>query len=445
MSGQPAPRYTRRQDSHIAYQLLGEGPFDSVVMGTGTAPIESVWELPAAAEFLEHLASFSRVILFDRRGIGASDPLAPDEEFSAEGHAADAEAVLAEVRGSNVAAIGLGLTGAAAICLAANRPDLISRLVLLNGSARNLVADDYPIGSDPDSVDPNTEGVVWGDPDVMLSVIAPSAMTDMVYRNWYEQAGRRGAGPAVAEAHLRSLLNLDVRDRLADIVAPTLVLHAEKNRVNPLPQAEYLVSEIADARLVVLDGSDALVFVGDYRRVADEIEEFVTGVRRGPSPSQRVAAVMFTDIVESTAQAATLGDHGWKDVMDRHDHSARLVVERFGGSVVKSTGDGQLATFETPSAAMRAATALLEEVQRDLGLTLRAGVHLGEIEKRGNDVTGLAVNVAARVTDLAGDGEVWVTDSTRRATLGSEHVFERAGVFDLKGVPDQWEICRLAL
>jgi len=236
---------------------------------------------------------------------------------------------------------------------------------------------------------------------------------------------------------------LDVRDRLADVAAPTLVLHSEGNRVNPVAQAEYLVEAIGDARLVVLEGSDIMPFTGDFHRVAEETEEFITGVRHGRSPSQRVAAVMFTDIVDSTARAAEAGDHGWRDVMDRHDYTVAQVVERFGGSVVKSTGDGQLLTFETPSAALRAAEALLESIKAEFGLHLRAGIHLGEIEKRGSDVSGLAVNVAARVTDLAADGEVWITDSMRRATLGSGHVFEPAGTYQLKGVPDEWEICRL--
>jgi class 3 adenylate cyclase/pimeloyl-ACP methyl ester carboxylesterase len=443
VSARPSLSYAKLGDAHIGYQLVGDGPSDLVIFGVGTAAIESLWDLPAAVEFLEHLSTFSRVVLFDRRGIGSSDPLGTDEAFSAEGHAADAAAVLAGIRSGNIIPIGIGLGGAGALCLAAERPDITTKLVLVNATARNLVADDYAIGSDPATVAPNTNEVIWGDADRLMSVVAPSAASDPVYLEWYQQAGRLGASPAVAEALLKSILEVDVRSHLDDVAAPSLVIHSRKNRINPLSQAQYLVDRLPESQLVLMEGSDILPFVGEFHRVAEEVEEFVTGVRLGPSPTRRVAAVLFTDIVDSTATAAELGDHEWKDLMDRHDRVVNVVVRRHGGSVVKSTGDGQLATFPTPSSALRAVRELLDSVHDQLGVTLRAGVHLGEIDTRGADVTGLTVNVAARVTDLAGDGEVWVTDSMRRSTIGSDHEFVSAGTHDLKGVPDRWELCRL--
>lgn len=442
MSPAPPLRYARRRGAHIAYQIVGSGPLDVIVFGTGTAPIESLWELPAAAEFLERLSGFSRLILFDRRGIGSSDPIAPDESFDEQGHASDAVAVMAAVGARDVVAIGLGLAAGAAICLAADRPEEVSRLVLWNATARQLIGSDYPIGREATMVDSSTEIVIWGDTDQFLTVVAPSALEDPAYRRWYEQAGRRGASPAVAESLFRSLLLVDVRSRLHEIRAPTLILHSEENWATPLAHAEYLAERIADSRVVPLPGADGMPFVGEFHRVSEEIEEFVTGVRRERTSSHRIATVMFTDIVDSTSLAAKAGDQEWREVMDRHDGAVEAVVERFGGAVVKSTGDGQLATFGTPSSALRAGSALVQATQ-NLGLSIRVGIHLGEIEARGNDVTGLAVNVAARVCDHSAAGEVWLTDSTRRAALGSGHSFEMTGNFDLKGVPEQWELHRL--
>jgi class 3 adenylate cyclase len=443
VSTTPPIRYTKRRDAHIAYQVVGDGPPGAIVFMTGTAPIESLWELPTAVDFLEHIGSVTGLVLFDRMGIGSSDPLGAEAAFSSERHAADAAEVLDQLGAEAAVAIGLGISGAAAICLAADRPSLVSKLVLFNTTARFLVADDYLIGDDPRHNDLRTDTVIWGESDPFLEVMAPSARSDSLYRNWHEQAGRRGASPAVAEALLKSMFEVDIRDRLGEITVPTLILHSSGNQITPMDQAEYLASRIAAARLVELESSDVLPFVGEFHRVAEEIEEFITGVRRGPLPTQRLAVMMFTDIVNSTARASDLGDHQWRETMDRYDRTVDMVVRRFGGVVVKSTGDGSLVTFDTPSAALRAGAELLEAIESDLGLTLRAGVHLGEIESRGSDVTGLAVNVAARVADLAGPGEIWVSESTRRATLGSDQAFEPVGVHTLKGIPDSWEICRL--
>jgi class 3 adenylate cyclase len=334
----------------------------------------------------------------------------------------------------------------AGLVLAADFPERVSNLVIFNGAARTLHSPDYPIGADLSAADPFT--TVGMEPDAVeqgfdaLGIIAPSVADDDAFRAWWDHAGNRAASPSMARAFIKKIREADVRDTLERITVPTLILHRDNPDFSPVAHSHYLAERIAGSRFVELPGEDALYWVGDTAPMLDEVEEFITGVRGVSDAERLLTTIVFTDIVASTERAALLGDDRWRDLLDNHDTIVRHELQRFGGQEVNTAGDGFVATFTSPSAAIACADAIADAVQV-LGIEVRAGIHAGEVEVRGADVAGMAVHIGARVAALAGPSEVLVSSTVRDIVTGSRHRFADRGESALKGVPGQWRLYAL--
>lgn len=433
----PPVHYTRAGDRQIAYQVVGDGPVDLVFLTSWFSNIELMWESPTVARFLQRLATFSRLVLLDRRGTGLSDA-APAHELTLENRVADVEAVLDAVGTDQPALLGAIHGGTAVAALAAARPDLVNALVLYNSSACVLRRDGYEIGHPEDRLHRALATTLadWGHSD-----LAGAPMSEAM-RSWWHRYQRMSLGPTDAMDALVEITRADVRDRLPAIQAPTLVIHRVENRVMPIEHARYLAEHIPDARLLELPGSDPGWWFGPQEAVLDEIQEFLIGSREDLAPARSLATVMFTDLVESTAHAAAVGDARWRDELESHDAAVRHQLGRHDGRLIKTTGDGAVATFDRPSTALHCGLAIVA-ASAAMGLHARVGIHTGEIEWRGDDLTGMGVVIAARVAAAAGPDEVLVTATVRDVVVGSPHQFAPAGTHVLKGVPREWQLWRV--
>jgi class 3 adenylate cyclase len=437
---QPETRYARLGDDRIAYQVLGQGPPDLVMTRGGYGHLDMVWEDPGFTLFLRSLASFSRLILLDRRGMGASDPLPQDPLPPWESYAEELVAVLDAVGSERAAILAEMDGGPLALFFAGTRPDRTSALVLANTAAKFVAADDYPIGI-PAEVG---EALLaqfdqgWGT-DVLLAGLVPSRAGDERFRHWFARTQRAMASPRAAQPLLRTMLAVDVRTVLPLIQAPTLVLHRREVQLLPIENARYLVEQIRDAKLVELPGADAPLIWEEPQLALDLIEEFLIGVRRAAEPTRALATVLFTDIVDSTKLASQLGDRRWRELLNTHDDVARQLVEEFNGRLIHTTGDGILATFDGPGRGIGCAAALRDQLA-GIGLPIRSGLHTGEIELRGDDVGGIAVHIAARVMATAGSGEIFTSRTVRDLIVGSDVSLEDRGTQPLKGVEGIWEL-----
>jgi class 3 adenylate cyclase len=436
-------RYAKRGDLHVAYQTTGDGPLDLLAFTNGN----NLWidrdGEPHWRRFDERLASFSRLIRFDPAGIGLSDPLPGGASASVEGWCEDAIAVLDAVGSSRAALLGMTTGSLAAILLAATYPQRSSALVLVHDFARLVRDTDYPWGV-PEHlfqqfVDAVTDPSYRGEAVDDLALIAPSLAGDAEFRSWWKDAGERSASPAIARSMDRVAFTTDLRPVLRSISAPTLVLHRVDNRFVRVGLGRYLAEHIPGARFVELPGADHVPFAGDTDELLGDIEEFLTGVRPPPRSDRVLATILFTDIVESTRLAATAGDRRWRELLDEHDRMAQRQLQRFGGRQVKTTGDGMLATFDGPARAIECGRALRDGA-RQLGLNVRVGIHTGEVERRGDDVAGMAVHIAARVQALAEPGEVWVSRTVADVVTGSAIGLADRGEHELKGVPGTWKL-----
>jgi class 3 adenylate cyclase len=434
--------YTRSGDGHVGYQVMGDGPIDLLGLTTGL----HVWldedEEPHWSRFDRRLASFSRLIRFDPRGVGVSDPL-PGVNPSVESWMQDALAVLDAIGSSRTALFSVGTGGLVALLLSATHPERVSAQVLLHSSARLARADDYPWGVPQSSLDKFVNAVTNPDYDGTkvddLALLAPSLVNDTEFRAWWKRIGPRVASPAMARAMDILAGETDLREVLPRIAAPTLVLHRRDNPFMRIGHGRYLAEHIADARFIELVGQDHLCFAGDTSVLLDEIEEFLTGARATPDVERQLATILFTDIVNSTQTATELGDRRWHELLDRHDRAAEIEVTRFGGRRIKTTGDGLLATFGSPARAIQCGLAICSST-RELGIEVRVGVHTGEVERRGDDVAGIAVNIAARVESCAHPGQVWVSRTVTDLLTGSGLAFTDEGEHALKGVPGAWRL-----
>jgi class 3 adenylate cyclase len=436
---QPETRYAWLGQDRIAYQVLGDGPPDLVM--TGAMTIDVAWEDPGVALFLRSLASFSRLILFDRRGTGASDPPPPEPLPPWESHAEELAVVLDAVGSERVAILAEIDTTPAAILFAATRPARTSALILVHASAKYVASDDYPIGIPREVAEALVAQVdqLWGT-DAMAAMYVPSRAGDERFRRWWAKLLRTGASPrTAARALLRAVLEVDLRPLLPLIQAPTLVLHRRDFHVPPVEHAHFLTEHIPGARLVELPGADMSVIWDTPEVALDVVEEFLTGVRPLPRPMRVLATVLFTDIVGSTERATLLGDRRWRGLLEVHDELARRVVEEFQGQLVKTTGDGILATFDGPGRGIRCAATLRDEL-RGIGLQIRAGLHSGEVELRDGDVGGVAVHLASRVMAAAGPGEILVSRTVRDLIVGSNITVEDRGPYALKGIEGTWQL-----
>jgi class 3 adenylate cyclase len=436
----PRTRYASRGDLDIAYQVIGDGPVDLVVMPGPFIPIDSIDSEPSMYRFYRRLASFCRVIRFDHRGMGMSSRIGADKVTPA-CWAEDAVAVMDAVGCGSATILASGFTAMSALFLAADRPERVSNMVLINGSARVLRAPDYDFGTPLGGADLFTR--VAMEPDAVeqgvdvLEVMAPSVSGDQAFRAWWDAAGNRAASPSMARRASRALIDADARDKLALVRSPTLVMHRADSTFVGVGHGRYLAEHIDGARYVELPGADTLYWVGDTMPILAEIEEFITGSRGGWDAERVLTTIVCTDIVSSTERAATLGDDRWRDLLDSHDNLVRRELRRFGGREVNTAGDGFVATFISPSVALDCAKEVVEAV-RALGIEVRVGIHAGEVEVRGQDIAGMAVHIGARVAALAGPSEVLVSSTVREIVTGSHRTFTDRGEHELKGVPGRW-------
>jgi class 3 adenylate cyclase len=433
----PETRYTKNGDLSIAYAAYGEG-LDLVVAPGFISHLEVGREEPSLAHFYDRLATFRRVISFDKRGTGLSDPVphAPSLEENVE----DLRAVMDAVGSERADVVGVSEGGAMAALFAAVHPERTRSLVLYGAYSRVLWAPDYPCGLRAELLDRLLEVVDarWGD-GVGLGAWAPSCADDVRMRTRWARLQRTAASPGMAHSLLALYPQIDIRAVLGTIGVPTLVLHRRDDRMINIEMGRYLAERIPGAKLVELDGADHLFWVGEADAILDEIEEFLTGLRRGPEPDRVLATVLFTDLVGSTELAVELGDTRWRYLLESHQAQVRRQLERFRGREVKTMGDGFLATFDGPARAIRCAQAVVDQ-SRGLGLETRAGLHTGECELMNDDVGGIAVHIAARVATLAKAGEVLVSSTVKDLVAGSGLTFADRGVHALKGVPDDWRL-----
>jgi pimeloyl-ACP methyl ester carboxylesterase len=433
----PRTRYARSGDAHIAFQVFGAGELDLVFVPGFISNIEHYWEMPVVAPLLERLGSFARVVIFDKRGTGLSDPVA--EPPPLEQRMDDTRAVMDAAGVERGALFGISEGGPLALLLAATYPERVSALVLYGSTPRFRDAPDHD-GWGTEDVDRAKAAIEseWGE-GALLGLFAPSVADDPAMRELWSRFQRASASPAMAQAVIDAWFAIDVRDVLPTIAVPTLILHRSGDLIAPVEHARLMAERIPGARYVEFDEPDHLPFTGDVDAYMDEIEEFLTGTRASRAVDRVLATVLFTDIVGSTERAAEAGDRRWRGLLDRHHEVVRRQLGRFRGREVKTLGDGFLATFDGPARGIECACAIRDGV-RPLGLEVRAGLHTGECELRGDDVAGIAVNIGARVGGLAGPSEVLVSSTVKDLVVGADIRFEDRGAHDLKGVPGEWRL-----
>ncbi len=440
----PVTRYARSGEASIAYQVVGEGGLDIMFLTGWITQIEHLWEAPANRRFLERLATFGRLILFDSRGTGLSERVL--EAYTVEQEARDALAVLDAAGSERAALLTYAQGGLVGSVLAADHPERIGALIMYASVARTSWAADYDWAMTRDEREALSERTIdtWGEENSeAMSAWAPSMAEDPALVAWFARLQRLAASPGEARIISRAMIDLDVRDALPRIRVPTLIMHRPQEMVWDVRHSLYLAEHIPGARYVALEGIDSFPFVGDGDAILEEIEEFLTGGRGGGELARALLTVMFTDIVDATARAAEIGDGRWRDLLSRHEEEVRRDLARFDGHEVKTFGDGFLATFAgPPSRALRCALAITATA-RELGVEVRIGMHTGECELIGEDVGGMAVHIAARVNSLAGPGEVLVSGTVRGTVVGGPFAFEDRGFHELKGVPGRWPLFSL--
>jgi class 3 adenylate cyclase len=436
----PQTQYAKSGEIGIAYQVVGEGEMDVVLAFPFVSHLDLVWESPPITHFVERLSSFARVILFDRRGVGLSDPLSAPATL--EERMDDVRAVMDAAGSERAALIGVSEGGTMCMLFAATYPERVTALVLCGAMARSTWAEDYPWAPERDAAEEALNELLaplWGQ-GASIDIFGPSHADDPQAREFQARYERQAASPIRVQRFFEMFLDLDVRDVLPLIQAPTLVMHRRHDYAVNVRAGRWLAEQIRGSRYIELEGADHAPWAGsDSGRVLDEIEEFLTGVRPGPKVDRVLASVLFTDIVDSTRLATELGDSRWREVLEQHQRLVRGQIERFGGREIKTTGDGFLATFDGPTRAVECARAIVAEVP-SLGIEVRAGIHTGEVELIGDDVGGIAVHVAARIAALAEGRTVLVSRTVRDLVIGSGIDFDPCGRHSLKGVADEWEI-----
>jgi class 3 adenylate cyclase len=435
---------------HIAYQVFGEGgrvpppqsggaPLDIVLVNGFITHIELVWEHPPAARFLEALGSFARVINFDRRGSGLSDPVA--EAPTLEQRMEDVRAVMDAAGSERAALLGISEGAPMSILLAATHPERVQALVLSGGMARTTWAEDYPIGTPAEALlESGLEFILpnWGDGSA-AEVAAPSQADNPDTIAFFGRMERMTASPGMMQSLAQMFLDIDVRDVVPTVHVPTLILHRRHDMLVNVRHGRWLAEHMPNARLVELPGRDHTPWYEDTESTFSEVKEFLTGTRYEPELERVLATVLFTDIVDSTRTAAELGDQRWREVLEGHGRAVRGALDRAGGREVKSTGDGFLATFDGPARGIRCAREILDGSE-SLGIRVRAGLHTGECEVMGDDIGGIGVHIAARVSALARPSEVLVSRTVKDLVAGSGIEFDDRGAHELKGVPDTWDL-----
>lgn len=426
----PSPtKYAKSGDVSIAYRVQGDGPLDVVYNSPGTGSFEMYEQEPEAERYADRLSSFCRLISFDKRGVGLSDRVTMG---TAEERIDDIRAVMDAAGSDHAAIFGLSEGGPMAILFAATYPERVTALVLYGSFAHNPQTDDE-LARQLKFIDEH-----WGEGLTLHDV----------FRRWLPddkalaaagRAERTTASPGAVKALARMNQRIDVRGALSAITAPSLVLHKTLDNRVPVEAGRYIARMIPGATFKELPGVEHIPEGGDWELIVDEVEEFLTGMKAKPVPERVLATVLFTDIVDSTPLTGEVGDRRWKETLDRHDEMTKQHVQRFRGRWIKSTGDGILATFDGPARAITCAREIRDGAQR-LGLKVRAGLHIGECELRGGDVAGIAVNIAQRVSSIAGEGEILVSRTLTDLVSGSDLEFDERGEHDLKGVAGTWQL-----
>lgn len=434
-------RYAKGPEGCVAYQTVGDGPFDLVLVPGWTSNVDVMWEEPSLARFLHRLASFSRLLCFDKRGTGVSDPVPLAAPPTLEQWMDDVRAVMDAVGSERAALFGHGMGGGQmSMLFAATYPERTSALALLDTYARLVRDVDYPYGVTSDELDTIARQATetWGTIQ-NVDRIAPSAAHDERFRRWYARYERLSISPAVFATLMATTIETDVRAVLATIRVPTLVMHRKDDPLIEIGHGQYLAKHIPEAKYVELAGSDYPFHTGETEPMLGEVEEFLTGLRSPPECDRVLATVLFVDVVGSTEHVARIGDSAWRALLDTYLGIAREEIERHRGRQVATAGDGLLATFDGPARAIRSACAIAQSV-RDVGIEIRAGLHTGEIELTQDGIHGIAVHIAARVIANADPGEVLVSSTVKDLVAGSGIRFADRGARTLKGVPDQWRL-----
>jgi class 3 adenylate cyclase/esterase/lipase len=441
MAESPQTRFVQNGDVHLAYQVVGSGPIDLLLIDTWVHHVDLVWDVTDFARLLRRLSSFARLIHFDRRGTGLSDSVPNNALPDLETQVEDVIAVLDAAGSERPAVLGVSDGNLVAMLLAATHPDRCRSLVLYAPAGLQAVTADHPLGwtheAIEEAVQVMTDGSVKGDSG--LPWLAPSRIGDERFDEQLKRLQRSSVRPSAFGHFYRQSMLSDIRPVLPTIQAPTLVIHRTDDRIIPIELGREVAALIPGAKFVELPGTDALLFSGDTDGVVEEVEEFLTGARTGDDFERALATLVFTDIVDSTSVAAEVGDRRWRDLLDRHDELVRRELDRFRGREIVTTGDGFLVAFDGPGRAVRCARSITAAAA-SLGVQVRAGVHTGEVDLRGTDVGGLAVHIAARVASLAAPGEVLVSSTVKDLLVGSGIVFEGRGEHALKGVPDTWRL-----
>jgi len=443
MASVPKTQYAKSGDLHIAYQVTGSGPLDLVFVPGFVSHLESQWEHPWSARFLERLGSFSRLIRYDKRGTGLSDRVGGIPTL--EQRMDDVRAVMDALGSERAALLGVSEGGPMSLLFAATYPERTSALVLYGSYARRAWAPEHTSGRTEQEWQAMIDSIErgWGDPGGLdIDLWAPSAAGDEGYLQWASTYRRLAASPGAAVTVMQMNKEIDVRAILPAVRVPTLVLHRTGDRVTRTEQSRYLAEHVPGARFVELSGIDHIPWVGDADAIVDEIEEFLTGTRHETEIDRVLATVLFTDIVGSTERAAALGDRRWRDLLEGYYSLARRELTRFRGREVDTAGDGFFAAFDGPARGIRCAQAISAGV-RPLGIEVRAGLHTGECEVIGKKFGGIAVHIGARVAGLAKPGEVLVSNTVKDLVAGSGLAFEERGAHTLKGVPGEWRLYAL--
>jgi len=438
-------RYAKSDGLNIAYQVFGEGPLDLVFVPGFVSHVEVAWEEPRFARFLERLAGFSRVLMFDKRGTGMSDRVPIDALPTLEKRMDDVRAVMDAAGSERAALFGYSEGGPMCTLFAATYPERTAALVIFGGYVRWIRDEDFPWAPTREEHEQLFGFIeaMWGEVSPVAAPFAPSMDGDMDFAERAARSDRMASSPGAAVALYRMNIEVDVRSILGSVSVPTLILHRSGDQLLPVEQGRYLAAHISGAKLVELPGDDHLPMFGDVGGVLDEIEEFLTGERGAASADRVLATVLFTDIVKSTEQLAAKGDREWRMLLDRHDALVRAQLARFRGREVSTAGDSFFAVFDGPARAIRCAQAIVDGAV-SLGIAVRAGIHTGECELRGGDYGGIAVHVGARIGAHAGPGEVLTSSTVKDLVAGSGLTFADRGTHDLKGIPDPWHLYQVS-
>jgi class 3 adenylate cyclase len=438
----PETEYALAPDGvHIAYQVTGSGDVDLVLMHGTVSHLEIAWEDPKLRRLYERLGEFTRLIRFDRRGMGMSDPLDAIPGFDEQ--VEDFAAVMDATGSDRAAVMGTTDAGVLALAFAATHPDRVGGVVAFETSPRLMPSDDDDYGVEFEVLQRMSEASAAIDMETHLSIVAPARKDEPGFPSWFRRYNRSASSGFRVSDFIRAQLAMDIRHLLNDVKAPVLVMNRTGNTILPMRNARAMTAALPDARLAEIEGTGTAIFADDVEDIADEIEGFLTGTRPPPRHDRVLATVLFTDVVGSTERASELGDRDWRDLLERHHRLLRAELDRFGGHEVHTAGDGFLATFDSPRRAIECARAAALAI-RSIGLEIRAGAHTGEVELSDGDVQGLAVHIGARISALAGPGEVLVSSTVKDIVVGSGIEFLDRGEHDLKGVPGSWHVYAVA-